>query len=181
MITVPPSGHITLAVSRIRCASKSFSTPRTTNPVANTATAPEIGSRTGYIVPWGIQASMRESVGDHASTYVVGECAGGVQCWNAGVVRNHEIHAGCNVRHRTRYVRTMWGTCAAQFSLNYIDYCHPTPPHGMYNGCRSLVHIPLTSKVGGQFPFYFDQRVKRVSLGPSRSGQLLLYKISAHH
>ena len=53
MMTVLPSGHITLAVSRIRCASQSFSTPRTTNPVANTGTAPEIGSRTGYIVPWG--------------------------------------------------------------------------------------------------------------------------------
>ena len=181
MITVPPSGHITLAVSRIRCASQSFSTPRTTNPVANTGTAPEIGSRTGYIVPCGIQVSVRESVDDHASTYVVRDCTCGVQCGNAGVVRNHEIHAGCTVRHRTGYVRTMWGPCAAQFSLNYIDDCHPTPPQGMYNGCWSLVHIPLTSKVGGHFPFYFDQRVKRVSLDPSRSGQLLLYKISARH
>ena len=84
MITVPPSGHITLAVSRIRCASQSFSTPRTTNPVANTGTAPEIGSRTGYIVPWGIRVSMRESVEDHASTYVVRDCACGFSAGTRG-------------------------------------------------------------------------------------------------
>ena len=84
MMTVLPSGHITLAVSRIRCASQSFSTPRTTNPVANTGTAPEIGSRTGYIVPWGIQVSMRESVEDHASTYVVRDCVCGFSAGTRG-------------------------------------------------------------------------------------------------
>ena len=66
--------------------------------------------------------------------------------WARGVVRNHAIQAECNVRHGTGYVRTMWGSCAAQFSLSYIEYCHPTPPQGRYAGFGALYTVPLQAE-----------------------------------
>ena len=74
------------------------------------------------------------------------EC--GTQCGNAGVVRTHAIQPECNVRHGTGYVRTMWGSCAAQFCLSYIEYCHPTPRQVRYDGFGALYAFPLHAKPG---------------------------------
>ena len=89
------------------------------------------------------------------------EC--GTQCGNAGVVRTHAIQPECNVRHGTGYVRTMCGSCAAQFSLSYIEYCHPTPTHVTYDGFGALYAFPLHAKQGDIF-FVLPRPIRQDSI-----------------
>ena len=106
------------------------------------------------------------------------EC--GTQCGNSGFVRTHAIQPGCNVRHGTGYVRTMWGSCAAQYSLSYIEYCHPTPTHVTYDGVGALYAFPLHAKQGDIF-FVLPRPIRQDSIiGSYTCGQFLFYKISAH-
>ena len=106
------------------------------------------------------------------------EC--GTQCGNSGFVRTHAIQPECNVRHGTGYVRTMWGSCAAQYSLSYIEYCHPTPTHVTYDGVGALYAFPLHAKQGDIF-FVLPRPIRQDSIiGSYTCGQFLFYKISAH-
>ena len=84
-------------------------------------------------------------VADHASTYVIRDCMRNAM-WARGVVRNHAIQAECNVRHGTGYVRTMWGACAAQFALSYIEYCPLPHPKGDMMVFGALYTCPLQAE-----------------------------------